>query len=175
VRDEIEQALGPLVALPLCYASHAVDMGTFGFGAETEQVHRGKSMTVADYRLHIQEVWRIVRDGVVLVGYGDWRYPPRGWHVEREDFVPHEAKRSRRDDLIDDWSGHDAADHIVRDVRGTHAGDIAVSFRDGCALETFISSVTADPDDYNERWRLIPPWAVGDEPHFVVTAHGIER
>jgi hypothetical protein len=163
------------VGLPLAYASRAVDMGTFGFGNETEQLLGGKPTKVADYRLHIQEIWRIVRDGVILVGYGDYFYPPRDSTVAREDFVARDAERTRRDDLIDDWSAHDTASHVVREVHGTIAGDLAITFHDGCMLETFACSATTDLDGSDEFWRLIPPRLTGDEPHFVVTAHGIER
>ena len=38
IKDEIERELGVLVGLPLAYASRVVDMGTFGFGAESVQV-----------------------------------------------------------------------------------------------------------------------------------------
>jgi hypothetical protein len=77
-------------------------MATFGFGNETEQVVRGKRVTFADYRLHIQEIWRITRSGVIVVGYGDYQYPPRDLDIEPEDFVARDAPRTRRDDLIDD-------------------------------------------------------------------------
>ena len=173
IKDEIEHELQALVGLPLRYASRAVDMGTFGFGAEHEHVdHRGRAMTVADYRLHIQEIWRIVRAGAILVGYGDYFYPPRDSTVERHDFVARDAARTRRDDLIDDWTAH--GDHVVGEVHGSMTGDLAITFADRCVLETFACSATID-DGTDEFWRLIPPRVTGDEPHFVVTAHGIER
>ncbi len=150
-------------------------MGTFGFGHMSMQVRRGKPFEVADYRLHIQEIWRITRGGLILVGYGDYFYPPRGFDVAREDFVARDAERTRRDDLIGDWLAHDSANHIVGEVHGTNAGDLAVTFRDGCTLETFACSATIDTDGSDEFWRLIPPRVTGDEPHFVVTAHGIGR
>jgi hypothetical protein len=175
IKDEIERELGVLVGLPLAYASRVVDMGTFGFGAESIQVQRGQPVRVADYRLHIQEIWRIVRDGAIVLGYADYFYPPRDSTVRREDFVARVAPRTRRDDLIDAWSTHTAPGHIVREVRGTDAGDLAIVFEDGCTLETFASSATTDEDGSDEFWRLIPPRVTGFEPQFVVTAHGIER
>jgi hypothetical protein len=175
IKDEIEREVGVLVGLPLRYASRAVDMGTFGFGSVTDQIRRGEPIKVADYRLHIQEIWRIVRDGVILVGYGDYFYPPRDSTIARVDFIARDAPRTRRDDLIEEWSAHDAPGHVVREVNGTAAGDLAIVFRDGCRLETFVCSATTDLDGSDEFWRLIPPRLTGDEPHFVVTAHGIER
>ena len=150
-------------------------MGTFGFGNETEQVRRGKTSTVADYRLHIQEIWRIVRDGVILVGYGDYFYPPRGSDLAREDFVARDAPRTRRDDLIDDWFA--TTRRITSSARSAERppGDLAITFRDACTLETFACSATTDHDGSDEFWRLGPPWVTGDERHFAVTAHGIER
>lgn len=150
-------------------------MGTFGFGAEALRVQRGQPIKIAEYALHIQEIWRIVRDGVILVGYADYFYPPRDSAVRRADFVARDAPRTRRDDLIKEWSAHDGVEHVVREVRGTVAGDLAIVFEDGCTLETFASSATTDSDGSDEFWRLIPPHVTGRERHFVVTAHGIER
>lgn len=175
MKDQIENELAVLIGLSLRYASRAVDMGTFGFGNENDDVFRGKPRKVPEYRLHIQEIWRIVRDETILVGYGDYFYPPRGSTVARADFVARDADRTRRDDLIDEWFAHESTGHIVRDARGTNAGDLAIAFGDGCTLETFACSVTTVEDGSDEFWRLIPPRITGDEPHFVVTAHGIER
>ena len=175
LKDEIEHALGVLVGLPLAYASRAVDMGTFGFGTESVQVRRGQPIRIADYRLHIQEIWRIVRDGVIQLGYADYFYPPRDSAVRRQDFVAREAPADAPRRPVRRLEAHEAPGHVVREVRGTDAGDLAIVFEDGCVLETFASSATTDADGSDEFWRLIPPRVTGREPQFVVTAHGIER
>ncbi|HEY3334176.1 MAG TPA: hypothetical protein VGK16_02975 [Candidatus Limnocylindrales bacterium] len=151
-------------------------MGTFGFGALAPSTDPGPPGVVAAYRLHVQEIWRITLEGEILVGYADYFFPPRGSGVARPDFVARDAPRTMRDDLLDDWLSHDSGGpHVVTAVRGTRAGDLAITFGDGCVLETFASSVSTAADGSDEFWRLIPPRVTGAERTFVVTAHGVER
>ena len=174
IRREIEAALAPLVGLPLTSASRAVDMATFGFGALPAST-AGTTGVVAAYRLHIQEIWRIALEGEILVGYADYFFPPRDSRIGRGDFVARDAPRTRRDDLVDDWVAHDPdGPHVVAGVRGTRAGDLAITFGDGCVLETFASAGAPAADGSDEFWRLIPPRVTGDERGIVVTAHGID-
>ena len=149
-------------------------MATFGFGA-MPAAGTGATGVGAAYRLHIQEIWRIALEGEILVGYGDYFFPPRGSRVARGDFVARDAPRTRRDDLIDDWVAHDPdGAHVVAAVRGTRAGDLAITFGDGCVLETFATSTSTAADGSDEFWRLVPPRVTGDERGIVVTAHGVE-
>jgi hypothetical protein len=173
IRREIEAALAPLVGLPLTAASRVVDMATFGFGALP--VAAGATGVAAAYRLHIQEIWRIELEGEILVGYADYFFPPDGSRVARAAFVAREAARTRRDDLVDAWVAHDRdGPHTVAGVRGTRAGDLAITFGDGCVLETFACSASTAADGSDEFWRLIPPRVTGEERGIVVTAHGVE-
>ena len=97
-------------------------MATFGFGA-MPAAGAGATGVAAAYRLHIQEIWRIALEGEILVGYGDYFFPPRDSRVARGDFVARDAPRTRRDDLIDDWVAHDPdGPHVVAAVRGTRGG-----------------------------------------------------
>jgi hypothetical protein len=175
VKDEIAARLAAIVGLPLCDASRAVDMATFGFGRMIERVGRSGQIQLPEYRLHIQETWRITRDDEVLLGYGDWHYPPRGSSVSYAEFVEQDAPRNRRDDLIDDWQAHGSDAHVVREARGTNAGDLAIMFADGCVLQTFVNQASRGGDGDDEFWRLLPPSFTGDEPHFVVSARGVGR
>lgn len=175
IRREIEAALFPLIGLPLASASRVVDMATFGFGPALPPGIAAAPAVVAQYSLHVQELWRITRHGEILVGYGDYFYPPSGSRVPRGQFVARDAPRTRRDELLDDWVRHDpAGPHVVAAVRGTRAGDLAITFVDGCLLETFASSVSTAADGSDEFWRLIPPRVTGAERSLIVTAHGIE-
>ena len=72
MKHEIESRLAAIVGLPLCDASRAADMATFGFGRMIDREGRRGRIQVPEYRLHIQETWRIARGHEVLVGYGDW-------------------------------------------------------------------------------------------------------
>jgi hypothetical protein len=174
IKDEIEAHLTALVGLPVCHAGRALDMATFGFGRLIVREGRRGPRQVPEYSVHIQEAWRIVRAGVVLVGYADWHYPPRGSSILYEDFVEQDAPRSRLDDLIEDWLAHGSKAHLVRSVEGTTAGDLAIAFTDGCVLETFVNQASLGGNGDDEFWRLLPPSSAGDDNHFVVTARGIE-
>lgn len=92
------------------------------------------------------------------------------------DFVERDERRNRQDDLRDDWVVHAPEAHTVREAHGMNAGDLTIVFADGCVLETFVNQASASDDDErdSEFWRLLPPSVTGDEPHFVVTARGIE-
>jgi hypothetical protein len=149
-------------------------MAIFGFGDLIERDgHRGR-VQVAQYRLHIQETWRVTTGGAVLLGYGDWHFPPRGSAVSYRDFVEADEPRTMQDDLRDDWVSHGAAAHSVVEASGTDAGDLDITFADGCRLETFVNQASAGETDEVELWRLLPPPVDGDVAHFVVTGHGIE-
>ena len=63
-----------------------------------------------------------------------------------------------------------AAAHIVREARGTNAGDLTIEFADGCVLETFVNMSSVRATGHDEFWRLLPPSV--EAPHFVVTARG---
>jgi hypothetical protein len=71
----------------LCKATRAVDVAIFGFGRLLDIDGRHGRIKIPEYRLHLQVVWRIVRGGQVLVGYADWRCPPRGSAIRYWDFV----------------------------------------------------------------------------------------
>jgi hypothetical protein len=174
IKEKIEERLAALVGLPLCEAGRVLDMPTFGFGRLFERPGRRGPVQVPEYRLHIQETWRVTNAGEVLVGYADWHYPPRGSTVTYDDFVAKDEGRNRQDDLRDDWVAHGTGAHVVVECRGTEAGDLWISFADGCALETFVNQFTQGVNGDDEFWRLLPPPTMGDEPDFVITARGIE-
>ena len=173
IKREIDEQLAPLVGLPLRDASRVVDMATFWFGRLLTRQSRQGPIEVAEYRLHIQETWRITRDGRVLLGYGDWHYPPRGSTVSYDDFIEKDERHNRQDDLREDWTAHGEEAHTVASAEGSETGDLAIRFVDGCLLDTFVNQATEGDHGDDEFWRLLPPESVHlDGPHFVVTARG---
>jgi hypothetical protein len=171
LKEEIEHRLGDLVGLPLIYSRRAVDMEMFGFGHFVErETRRSVRIRVAENRLHVQCQWRIVRDRQVLVGYGDWRWPPSGSDVDLFDFDAADAPLNRRDELVDGFLQHGATAHQVQGLSSAPTGDLAIDFADGCRLEVFANYATQDPGS-DEYWRFLPPGE--GEDHFVVTSRGI--
>jgi hypothetical protein len=173
IKEKIEEQLAALIGLPLSDGGRVLDMPTFGFGRLIERQGRRGPAQVAEYRLHILETWRITNASEVLLGYADWHYPPRGSTVAHDDFVEWDEDRNRQDDLREDWIAHGPAAHTVVECRGTEAGDLSISFADGCLLETFVNQATHGENGDDEFWRLLPP-PTDDEPHFVITARGIQ-
>jgi len=147
-------------------------MAVIGFGPLVEVDHRsGKRHLVSDLYLHIQETWRIVRNGAVQVGHADWHYPPVGSGVSYVDFDAKESRHTARDDLVKAWQGHEGAGHVVASASGTDAGDLRIVFEDECLLETFVNQ--ASVGDADEIWRLLPPRSTAlGSPHFVVSYGG---
>jgi hypothetical protein len=172
LKEKIEEHLAPLVGLPLSSVARVVDLATFGFGRLIERQGR-RPGRVPEFRLHIQETWRVTHGGEVLLGYGDWHYPPRGSAIGYDDFVEQDEDRNHRDDLADDWLAHGVDAHVVVECRGTEAGDLSISFADGCLLETFANQASRGGNGDDEFWRLLSPDPTGDRPHFVVTARGL--
>ena len=173
MKREIEAALGVLVGQPVSDIGRAVDMLTVGFGPLVETTNRrGERHLISDHYLHIQETWRITRADAVVVGYADWHYPPAGSDVGYDAFDEASSYRTRQTDLVEAWREHDGADHVVAAVAGSEAGDLRISFADGCLLETFVNQASIGEAD--ELWRLLPPRSTArGGPHFVVSVGGI--
>jgi hypothetical protein len=149
-------------------------MATFGFGQLVSRESRrkpGQTVQSPEFSLHVQCQWRIVSGGAILVGYGDWHWPPIGSDFAYDEFMEADAPRNRRDDLVSVFTAHGQPAHIVDRAEGATTGDLRVALADGCVLEVFPNYATQD-DPHDEYWRLLPP---EDAPHFVVTAHGVER
>jgi hypothetical protein len=146
-----------------------LDLQAFGFGDRVENADTGKA--VPEYSLHVQSRWRIVRDGVILVGAGDIFWPPDGSDVGYQDF-DYDGRPSRRDDLLDDFVAHGEPSHTVEDVEGASTGDARITLRDGCVLELWRDHQSgSDADGPDELWRFFRAAA---DAQFVVTTNGIE-
>ena len=175
----VERILEPLIGLPLAWHGHAVDMATFGFGASTEWVdQRSRRRMRHEYGLHIQCPWRISTNGVLIVGYRDMAAPPSG--EPDEDFDPNEARRTRRDELIDELVTGPPMNPAVMRASASDAGDVAIEFDGGHRLETFRDHAALS---WREDWRVLTPtghWVFEggrlefaiDHHHFQTERHG---
>jgi len=170
-RKQIEDALAPLIGLPLWDSGRAADLAWFALGERrTVKDFRGNPKEVGEYALHVQCAWRITQDDKVLVGRSDLYYPA-GYSPEQDE-IP--------DDFNWDVQGANRQDELIRDlfqgggnqfrVLGVEVGP-AASFN--IALERNLSlQVFPQDSSSHEYWRLFRPYR--DEPHFVVSSRGIE-
>jgi len=170
VRAQIESAAGVLIGKPLWTCRRAADMATFQFGERKKVADfYGRPSEVGEYALHVQCAWRIVRAEEVVVGSRDLYYPAE-YENEGEKFPPDfdwGRDPNRRDRLVRSLFQDGRREFVVERVEASAAGGLRILLSDGLFLDVF-------PDDSlkHERWRLFRPEV--DEPHFVVTAGGVE-
>jgi hypothetical protein len=166
----IEKATAVLVGKALWECTRAADLASFALGERREvPCSRGGTRTVGEFALHVQCAWRITREDQVLVGSHDLYYPADYGDEGREippDF-DWDRDPNRRDKLLRLLFEDGKRLFVVEAVEVGTAGSLHIALGDGFCLDVF-------PDDSlnDERWRLFRPGFV--EPHFVVTAHGLE-
>jgi hypothetical protein len=167
--NEIETAVTGLVGKPLVGRARIVDMEAFAFGDLMISPNPGAAeRLVAEYHLHVQCPWRIVRADRILVGYRDMADPPTG--VASIDFNPNEARMTRRDELMDHFiAERTERPRVVVACSATIRGDVRMTFDDDCVLELFPDASAGEDDP--EHWRLLLP----DDDHLVMSGQGLER
>ena len=171
MKEAIEQALQPLIGMPLWKAHRAADLQVFQFGARHQAMtFQGHPTLVGDCALHIQCGWRIVGPGGIVTGRRDLYYPAGGdpyrdLHSFDYDGPVPNRRDARLAALLEERSGTPL---VVMSCSADPFGSFRLAFSDGFALEVF-------PDDSvgGEYWRLLHPHT--DGPHFVVSGKGIER
>jgi len=179
-RDAIEDALQPLLGLPLRESNRVVDMQTFDFGDLVPTTGVGRTLAsiarhpprpeVPEFALHVQCRWRIVRDGSILVGAADIFWPPSGSEIPYREF-DYDGVTSRRDELLDLFMAHGTEAHVVGRVDGASTGDARIEFIDGCVLELWPDHRTgSEADGPDEHWRFFRR----ADRHFVVGPDGVE-
>jgi hypothetical protein len=170
VKLGIEKATEVLLGKALWGWTRAGDLASFAFGERKEvPSSRGGTKAVGEFALHVQCAWRITREDRVLVGSRDLYYPADYGDENREISPDFDWDRdpNRRDKLLRLLFEDGGRLFVVEAVEAGTAGSLHIGLGDGYCLDVF-------PDDSlnDERWRLFRP-GVG-EPHFVVTAHGLE-
>ena len=148
MKTEIEQALAPLVGLPLVSSGYA-GMQWFSFGSlRTIPNHKGGMREVGEYALHLQCSWRIVANDRVVIGASD--------SAER-------IKTFFASDYVEPL--------VVETVQVGAAGAFRLLLSHAHVFEVFPDSSSSD--EYSEQWRFFQPGK--DADHFVVTPLGIEE
>lgn len=171
MKEAIEQALFPLLGLPLWAISRAANMEGFHFGERhftTSRFGNRAPIEVGEYALHVQCAWRIVDSERIIVASRDV-YEPAGELADEPanfDWDVHGANRcdERVSALL---AMHDQRPLHVTTVTADVYGGFQLFLSEGYALQVF-------PNDScpGERWRLFKPDT--DDDHFVVTGKGIE-
>lgn len=153
MKAQIESELRIIVGQPLTFTRRIVDFQAFEFGPQLPTISRnGQPMTKADYVLHVQCPWRIIRNGAVFVGSEDsYARVPEDTDLSELDIDQHEA--SRRDffmsqmrlDLVKN-------ERYVEGVTADELGGIKITLSNGDILDLF----PCNTDD-QDAWRLMIP------------------
>jgi hypothetical protein len=162
MKNDIQNAVGVLVGLPLWSLGRAADLAWFEFGSRrTVKGWKGKDKEVGDYALHVQCPWRIRLGNSIVVGRGDLFCTPE----ETTEPIPADfdwQKGNRFDRIALGLFQNESHQFTVQAVEAGEAGSLAIVLEEGYQLEIFPHDSEA-----NEYWRFFKPQT--EEPHFVVS------
>ena len=172
LRDQVAQALAPLVGLPLRDTGRALNMQMFDFGKPCKyHNYKGQEIEGWGYALHIQCPWRVIGPDGIVVGDRDSCYPADE-SAEWEGFDPDEGKPSHLEAGIFPWMEKYADEPLtVERVEADSVGGFQLFLTEGFVLEAFPSDSLKG--EYSEHWRIFRP--AQDNSHFVMTGHGVEE
>jgi hypothetical protein len=155
----VQQALSPLVGLPLRAIGRATNMLWLQFGEMREVPARGGgTKNVGDWALHIQCPWRLCRPGQIVVGYHDFYYDLTGkplddWDKPGHSRFDHAAAALRRQ--------FETSPPLVDSATPDDVGGFTLRLSPDYQIDVFPTS----GDDSTEHWRVFRP---GDlDSHFV--------
>ena len=145
----IQQALTPVVGLPLWSIGRAADLLWLHFGEiHTVPVWRGGTKTVGDWAIHIQCAWRICRRGHIVVAWQDYYYSPEGGDLNDDWDSP---GKSRFDSLAAELCTEiETSPPVVASVQPDDVGGFTVHLTTDFRLDVF----PANSDESVEHWRI---------------------
>jgi hypothetical protein len=172
VKAEIEQALAPIVGLPIWAAGREIDLLWLQIGARRRIPADGGERKVGTYTLLVACPWRLTTDDRIVVGSGDLLTPADpDEEIETFDWdVPGASWLDVR--LAEITVAHESDPPVVLAVSADPFGGVRLSLTAELVLELFPTS-TPTGHVSTEFWRLIQPG--GDEPSFVVGTFGTEQ
>ena len=154
MKEEIEDALRSIIEQPLTDMWRYGGMQKFEFGEQRSHTNRrGEQVTRADLGLVVSCNWQITSK--------------TGTIISQEDFVnDKEPRPSRVTSMLHELL---SAKPTVINVLADNSGAVRLNLSGGYYLELSPDSTDSERD---ELWRFMP--SKESEPHFVVTASGIE-
>jgi hypothetical protein len=167
---DVNQALAPLVGLPLWGPARASNMLSLQFGPAPHAAAAGAPARGAGaYALHVFCAWRLARGGAILAASGDL-FTPADPDEDLETFDYDRPGATWWDDRL---AAYFAAGHApaVADAAADALGGVRLTLDDGAVLELFPNGAPA-PHYETEFWRLLRPGR--PDPHLVVGTSGVE-
>jgi hypothetical protein len=158
----VQQALLPLVGLPLAGLGRAANMAWLAFGQVREVNVHGHPIIAGQWALHISCVWRLCQRGNIVVAYRDFYYDASGeplgdnaWDGIGASHFDQQAVKLNAE--------FEANPPTVVAVGVDDVGGFSLSFDDDYRLDAFPDQ--AIRIEVSEHWRLFQPGA--SLPHFV--------
>lgn len=153
--------------LPLRYFGRACNLFWIGFGKLVKRKNsRGIYDEIAEYSLHIQCPWRIVRNNVIVIASQDI-YIPKTNIEWTEDFDWDVQGENIFDEKTNQFFSNYNDNLIVSRVLVDEYGGLEIDFNDEFKLQIFPS---ASVDE--EVWRFFKTKDLNS--HFVVTGIGVQ-
>jgi hypothetical protein len=163
----IQQALAPIVGLPLRCIGRAANLLWLHFGEMRSAGTRGGgTKTVGEWAIHVQCPWRICRHGHIVVACQDYYCSPGGEALDDDWDSP---GKSRFDSLATILcTEFETRPPVVSSVNVDEVGGFSLNFNAGYRLDVF----PADSNDSSEDWRVFQPGS--GNKHFVYREQGTD-
>ena len=148
MKEEVEQALRPLIGNPLSDMTRFGGIQIFEFGVQRPRKNRkGQEITVADQKIHVSSCeWRISG--------------PEGEIVGSKDFTP--VRGDERAHPFYQMLGDNPP--LVQTVEADKAGGFVLQMIGGYSLTVSVDENIKEPDI--EQWRFLPK--AKSQNHFVI-------
>jgi hypothetical protein len=158
--ESIENAITPLVGLPVGRISRAANMLMIDFGKLQKVPRRGGGIRmVPEFALHVSCVWRLSLPARIVVAYRDFYYSPKGYPLENWD-TPGKSRFDRIScKLSRDFKSKPPR---VVSVAADDLGGVSLGLSQRYRLDVFPDGSGGTEED----WRLFRPGM--DQRHFVV-------
>ncbi|HSY43296.1 MAG TPA: hypothetical protein VK811_05255, partial [Candidatus Acidoferrum sp.] len=149
----IQNALAPLVGLPLCHLGRSSNMLLLQFGYLHEVSARdGSIKTVHDWTIQIQCPWRISQNSQIVIGHRDFYYSDVGKNSEAV------MNKSRSDTVLGSLcTEFEATPPRVISVDSDETGAFSLHLSDGYRLE----AIPGENTESGKHWRIFEPSGTG--------------
>ena len=152
-----------IVGLPLWGATRAADMQRFMFGRAIDGTRTdGRAHQYGEFELHVQCPWRLISNGLLIVGSRDLSEPRSGL-IGGPDFDWEPIGSNLRDELLDVYIEDHQGPRFVRQMGLELLGDLRLTLDDGSELQLF--SANSQRPIEGEYWRFTQV----DGEHLVAT------
>jgi hypothetical protein len=153
VNKIIQNALAPLVGLPLCHLGRSSNMLLLQFGYLHEVSARdGSTKTVHDWTIQIQCPWRISQHSQIVIAYRDFYYSD----VAKNNQAV--MNKSRYDAVLGSLCAEfEATPPRVISVDSDDTGAFSLHLSDEYRLE----AIPAENTESGKHWRVFEPGVSG--------------